>query len=705
MSLGWTGKMLRVNMTNGAVTTEDSKIYHDYLGGTGLGNRLIYDEVKVGTMPTDEGSKIVFAVGPNTGSSSPCSGRITISLLSTFTKYNAIATAHMGGDMAVQLKYAGYDALIIEGKSTSPKYLVVNDDKVSLEDATALWGTTTRETTAEICKKHGQGFNVTSIGLAGENMVNLSCVMSAGNHCGGSGSGAILGSKMLKAIAIYGTGSVKIADTKKVLELNKYVMSDLMGSNNNHVVPSTPQSFAEYSDPGSRWTGRPGLTWGAAEGGPVDTGESPPGEPTLMGFRCQKAEKDLGPLSEKYLVKMTGCASCPVRCCSSVYLPELEKEGYTGAAANTCMPNFAWTGAKDVMNNKYKDYVEDGDGTMYFSVAAFSTADDLGLWDNYGELPKTINYFFKDDCKFLKMILPKAEFDSLPWDKRDAGDAAFMRDIMYRISKKEGEIAHLGDGAYYVHERYKHIIGDEYLNTPSMSIWSPLGFSKHHGNETASQVGSLINMLYNRDCMCHTIVNITGSGLPHPLQAEIVAEICGEGALDAPKKYTPMNESKAKLAKFGVIKQTIHDSITLCNWVWPMTFSPQKNRNYRGDLSVEAQYMAAVTGEAWTEKSLDDAAEKVFHLHRAMTVKWMNTIDMRNLHDIACNWVYDMEPDFTAFEEGCIKMDRDDMQTALTMLYKQFGWDEKTGAPTRATLEKFGLKDVADDLDALKLLP
>ena len=166
-----------------------------------------------------------------------------------------------------------------------------------------------------------------------------------------------------------------------------------------------------------------------------------------------------------------------------------------------------------------------------------------------------------------------------------------------------------------------------------------------------------------------------------------------------------MNESKAKFAKFGVLRQVIHDSMTLCNWVWPMTFSPLKSRGYKGDLSVEAQYMAAVTGQPWTEDSLNEAAERVIQLQRAMTVEAVGSTDMRNLHDVPANYIFDSDPDIPAFSEGTTKLERADWQTALTMFYKEFGWDETTGAPTRATLEKFGLKDVADALDAKGLLP
>lgn len=699
MALGFTGKLLRVNLTTGNITTEDSSKYNDYIGGAGVGTRIMYEEVPVGTLPYDEANKLVFAVGPNTGTSAPCSGRITVTSLSTFTKGHMIVHAHMGGEMAYHLKLAGYDAVIVEGKAANPVYIKIKDDEVSIEDASAMWGTTTREATKMIADEVGKEFNITSIGQAGENMVNLSCMLNATSHSGGAGTGGVMGSKNLKAIATYGTGSVGIAEPKKVFELNNYVMKDLMGSNNNHVVPSTERPWAEYFDPASRWTGRPGLTWGAAADGPVDTGDSPPGELNKFGYRCQKAYKDYGPVSEQYTVKMSGCTSCPVRCFGVVALPELEKEGYAAVAANTCMPNFEYAS----ILKKPKDYVEEGDGTFYANVAAFSTADDLGLWENYGELPNTIKYFIENGL--LERILPAEEFNSLKWDLYEKGDPGFIKDIQYRIAEKKGEIANLGMGAYFVNEKYKDLLEGKYLNAQKMSIWSPLGWSKHHGNECAAQVGALTNLFYNRDCMTHTIVNLYGSGLPFDVMTPIIEERFGVGALDKPKAYTPMNQSKAKLAKFGVVRQWLHDSFTLCNWVWPMTFSPVKERGYKGDLGVEAEYMTAITGDAWTEEELDFAAERGLQLLRAHMVLSLGTTDMRNEHDAMTDWPFDMDPDFKAFEPGTVKMDREDMKIAYDMMYEEMGWDKVTGAPTRATLEKFGLKDVADKLASANLLP
>ena len=699
--------MLRVNLTTGSCSSESSEKYFDYIGGKGMANRILYDEVPAGTKPLDEASKVIFAAGPNCGGSAPCSSRTTMSFLSTFTKYNAIVDAHMGGDTAIMMKYAGYDAIIIEGKSPKPVYVAIKDDDVQIKDASALWGKFTMDTVAEICKAEGAGTNVVTIGPAGENLIPMANVLNNGGHSGGGGIGCILGSKNLKALAIYGTKAVYVADSKKILELNSYVINELMGSNNNHVVPTVAQSWSEYENAGTRWTGHPGLTWGAAEGGPIDTGESPPGEPTKFGYRCQKAVFDWGPMAEKYTVKMTGCATCPVRCYASLNIPAIEKKtGVKPAHANTCMANGAYAVSwMPQMMEKYQDFEEEGDGQFMAGYMACTVADDLGLWDNYGDLNCTLGYFFQNDRALLRQILPPAEFDAIPWDKRDAGDPVFLKEILEMIASNKYEISHLADGAYFVSQRYHDLLGDDYLHSAMLGLWGPIGGKRHHGNECAAQVGLLTNIIYNRDGMCHTIINITGSGLPYDLQKSIIEELFGAGALDKPAAYTPMNESKAKFAKFGVLRQVIHDSMTLCNWVWPMTFSPLKSRGYKGDLSVEAQYMAAVTGQPWTEDSLNEAAERVIQLQRAMTVEAVGSTDMRNLHDVPANYIFDSDPDIPAFSEGTTKLERADWQTALTMFYKEFGWDETTGAPTRASLEKFGLKDVADALDAKGLLP
>ena len=153
------------------------------------------------------------------------------------------------------------------------------------------------------------------------------------------------------------------------------------------------------------------------------------------------------------------------------------------------------------------------------------------------------------------------------------------------------------------------------------------------------------------------------------------------------------------------MRNNVHDTLALCNWVWPMTFSPKKERNYEGDTSLEAQILSAVTGEEWTEESLDLVGEKAMQLQRAMTALGMNSKNLRADHDGVSDWVFDRDPDVEPFTEGTTKLERNDWETALDMYYEEWGWDKATGIPTRATLEKFDLADVADALEEAGLLP
>ena len=166
-----------------------------------------------------------------------------------------------------------------------------------------------------------------------------------------------------------------------------------------------------------------------------------------------------------------------------------------------------------------------------------------------------------------------------------------------------------------------------------------------------------------------------------------------------------MSPAKAKFAKWAIVRNNVHDSLALCNWVWPMTFSPMKERDYKGDTALEAKLLTAVTGEEWTEESLDFVGERIMQLQRAMTALELNSKNLRADHDGVSDWVFDRDPDKEAFTEGTTKLDREDWEKALDLYYEEWGWDKATGIPTRATLEKFDLKDLADELETAGLLP
>lgn len=688
---GWTGKTLRVNLTTGKFTVEDTVAkYKDYLGGSGVGFKVLWDEVPAGTKAFDEANKVIFGVGPLTGTGAPACGRTTITtIFPTSYPVETVACGHMGGEWGAELKYAGWDNVIIEGKSPKPVYLAIMDDKVELRDASHLWGNGIYRATNAICQEMGPETQVAAIGQAGENMVRMSNVMTGFSHSAG-GAGGVLGSKNLKAIAVKGTGSVKIAgDKKEWKELIKFIYS-IWGANNQHVVPSTPQPWAEYSASGSRWTSRKGLYWGAANP-PVETGICPPGKDNLIGYRTMKAIMDLGPIAEKYTVRMGGCSSCPCRCHAQVDVPSVEaKYGVSRYAANTCV---GWSGKR--WFKKLDDM-----SALEANVVAKHLADDYGVWCNYGQIARDFLWLY--DHGLIKKNVPEKEYNSIPWDKFEKGDPAFLLDIYRRIAFKEGELGKmLGEGSGRLAEKWA--LPEEYFNDPKVLYWGK-GTTKHHGPENGAQVGLLVNLIYNRDAQIHAHSNFLQCGLPLAVQKQIAAKWWGAEAIDGANNYTPMNRAKAKYAAWALFRKELTNSLTLCGWMWPLIPSPLKSRNYEGDITLEAQLYSLVTGDRKSMEELDEVGERIFNLHRAITIRDYNTADMRTKHDTVPEWAFYPE-DKPAFTPGTYKMDRADVEVAKDMFYEVLGWDKKTGAPTRATLERLGMKSVANELGKRNLLP
>ncbi len=209
---GWAGKVLRVDLASRRISTENTiEKYKDFLGGTGIGYKVLWDEVPSGTGAFDTANKIIFGVGPLAGTGAPCNGRTAISTLWPMSLPRPlVASGHMGGAFAAELKYAGYDAVIIENKADHPVWLSIVDGKAEVKDARRLWGQGIRRTTVEITQQLGPEASVAAIGQAGENLVPMSVVINSFSHSAG-GVGGVMGSKNLKAIGVRGTGTVRIA--------------------------------------------------------------------------------------------------------------------------------------------------------------------------------------------------------------------------------------------------------------------------------------------------------------------------------------------------------------------------------------------------------------------------------------------------------------------------------------------------------------
>ena len=220
--MSWAGKILRVNLTNGTVKSEPLNMQwaRDYIGSRGLGSKYLVDEVDPKVDPLSADNKIIWATGPLTGTMASTGGRYTVITKSPLT--GAIACSNSGGYWGAELKMAGWDMIIFEGKSPTPVYLSIVDGDAELKDASDLWGQSVWKTEEALKTRHQDPLlRVSSIGKAGENQVLYAAVVNDLHRAAGrSGVGAVMGSKNLKAIAVRGTiGVGNIRDPKGFMQV------------------------------------------------------------------------------------------------------------------------------------------------------------------------------------------------------------------------------------------------------------------------------------------------------------------------------------------------------------------------------------------------------------------------------------------------------------------------------------------------------
>ncbi len=202
MVTSYNGEVLRVNLTERTINTEplDMEKAVKYIGGRGLGTRMLLDEGCAAVEPLSPENKLIYITGPMTGTAVPTGGRYMVVTKSPLT--GMIACSNSGGVWGAILKYAGWDAIVVEGKADAPVYLEINDHEVTLHDASDLWGKKSLETESILKERH-TGYSVLNIGPAGENQALLAAIMNDGDRAAGrSGVGAVMGSKNLKAIVV-----------------------------------------------------------------------------------------------------------------------------------------------------------------------------------------------------------------------------------------------------------------------------------------------------------------------------------------------------------------------------------------------------------------------------------------------------------------------------------------------------------------------
>lgn len=302
---GVMGKILWVDLTSGEITVEtpSDDLYRDYVGGYGIGVRLLYDRMPAGVDPMGPDAILGLTTGPLTGTRAITGNRFTV--VGKSPKTGTWGDANCGGNFGPALKFSGYDAIYFRGISPKPVYLYVRDGKAEIRDATPYWGNGV-DVEAELIKELGDDVKVAWIGRAGENKNLTASVMNdLGRAAARSGLGAVMGSKNLKAVAVAGTQKVPVADEAG---LNAYVTESMRAAK----AENSPayQLFTTF--------GTSGLAAASAMNGdsPVKNWAGS-GEGDFPG-----ASKVSDVALDKYRVRRTGCWHCTISCGAYVSVPD-----------------------------------------------------------------------------------------------------------------------------------------------------------------------------------------------------------------------------------------------------------------------------------------------------------------------------------------------------------------------------------------------
>ncbi len=289
----YNGKILRVDLTKGELKTEilEESIYRKYIGGSSLASYFLLKELKKRIDPLGPENILVFAASVITGTTVPGASRYTVAAKSPLT--GGFGEAEAGGWWAPELKWAGYDAIVIKGVSPKPVYLWINDDKVELRDAGHLTGKTTGEAESLIREELADSkIRVAQIGPAGERLVSYATVSNESKHFNGrTGMGTVMGSKKLRAIAVKATGKNPYADPEKIKEITKEFASKWK---------ETSQGMYDH--------GTAGGVVGLSDDGILPTRNFREGQ-----FKGAEAISGVT-MADTILVNRGHCYACPIRC-------------------------------------------------------------------------------------------------------------------------------------------------------------------------------------------------------------------------------------------------------------------------------------------------------------------------------------------------------------------------------------------------------
>ncbi len=244
---GYAGRILRVDLSSQSISDlPTSAYYDDFAGGRGIAAKIYWDEVSPGTKAFDPENRLIFITGPLAGVAGLAGSRWQVCGKSPATNPEVFCYSNLGGRWGAKLKFAGYDGIVIQGKSEAPIYLLLDEGKAELKDASHLWGKGAAEVREVVKGELGKSTGVVATGIAGENGVIFSSMLADDDSSGSSGFGAVMGSKKLKAIAVKGKQKVAVADPDHLRELRRYIREIGVGSPVTMVMSPDIKSFVCY---------------------------------------------------------------------------------------------------------------------------------------------------------------------------------------------------------------------------------------------------------------------------------------------------------------------------------------------------------------------------------------------------------------------------------------------------------------------------
>jgi aldehyde:ferredoxin oxidoreductase len=557
---GYAGKILRVNLSNGEISTGSTLQYaKDWLGASGIAIKMLYDELRPWVTPYEPANRLIFGSGALAGTTAPAASKMNISTLGPMTGgwASGLSDSYFGG----QLKYAGYDAVVVEGKAHQPVYLWIHDDRVEIRDASHLWGKTTWDTLEIIRKDLGDPtLHTVSIGPAGENLVRGACIIQdKGRSFGRCGSGAVMGAKNLKALVAKGTGSIQVADPKRFMKLVEELRKRILATE----CSKTMQKY--------------GTLFFMA------------GKQKVCGM-CYKNFQDLrlpddlaeaiDPMKtvDRYRVGRSSFPGCPIGCGQVVRFTD-------GPYAGLTTTNNQW---EVVANLQGRFAIREPQ--FMFKVAAYS--DQMGLdWDLAAG---AIGWAM--EC-YQRGIINEKDTDGL---KLNWGDAGVVLELMRKTVFREGFGNILAEGS----ARAADLIGRD-------SSYYALHIKDQDLYETCrGDIGWALGTAVSTRGGGHT----TGApvwGAMAGVDPNRFVEICGVEGANKPQVY----EGKAKVVAYTEALSRIANSLGIClfNTTW---FDP----DHLGLPEMAGLYSAA-TGWHVSIEDLKKIAERQLNLEKAFNLR------------------------------------------------------------------------------------